>query len=78
MAYLHSAVTAHDFTSHGRIHASHERKRGFFWRFTQALAVSRMQQAEREIARYLAATGGKFTDEAEREIERRLMDRSRW
>ena len=32
-----------------------------------------MRQAEREVARYLADTGGKFTDEAEREIERRFL-----
>ncbi len=70
MAYLHSAFTAHDFT--------HDRKHRFFWRFMQALAASRMQQAEREIACYFAGTGAKFTDEAEREIERRLTDRSRW
>jgi len=32
-----------------------------------------------EPARYLADTGGKFTDEAEREIERRfLSNQSRW
>jgi hypothetical protein len=77
MAFLHSAVAAHDFT-HDRTHVSRERKHGFFSRFMQALVASRMQQAEREIACYFAGTGGKFTDEAEREIERRLMDRSRW
>ncbi len=78
MAYLHSAVTAHDFTSHERTPTSPVRKHGLFRRFMQALAAARLQQAEREIALYLARTGGKFTDEAEREIERRLMDRARW
>jgi hypothetical protein len=33
--------------------------------------VSRQRQVEREIARYLR--NGKFTDEAEREIERRFF-----
>ncbi len=32
---------------------------------------SRQRQAEREIARYLG--NGKFTDETEREIERRFL-----
>ena len=70
MAYLHSALTAHDL-------ASHEPKHGFFWHFMQAIAVSRMKQADREIAAYLARTGGKFTDESEREIERRFTAGSR-
>jgi hypothetical protein len=44
-----------------------------------AMMVSRMRQAEREIAQYITLTGGKFTDEAEREIERRFLSSStRW
>jgi hypothetical protein len=35
-----------------------------------------MRQAEREIAAYLARTGGKFTDSAEREIEQRFLSRN--
>ena len=38
-----------------------------------AMMVSRQRDAEREIARYLAGSGGKFTDETEREIERRFL-----
>jgi hypothetical protein len=38
-----------------------------------AMMASRQRQAEREIARYLRNHGGKFTDEAEREIERRFL-----
>ena len=38
---------------------------------------TRTRQAEREIARYLTANGGKFTDEAERDIERRFLGRRR-
>jgi hypothetical protein len=34
---------------------------------------ARMRQADREIARYLASTGGRFTDATEREIERRYL-----
>lgn len=75
MAYLRSAVSTHEFASHERKPA---REHGFFRRFIQALTAARMRQAERQIALYLARSGGKFTDEAEREIERQLMDRSRW
>ncbi len=54
-------------------------KRGFFTRLVDAMMASRMRQAEREIAQYLSNTGGKFTDEAEREIESRfLAASSRW
>lgn len=52
---------------------------GFFRRLLDAMMASRQHQAEREIAAYLADTGGKFTDEAEREIERRFLSNStRW
>lgn len=54
-------------------------QRGFFARLFDAMMVARMRQAEREIALYIDRTGGKFTDEAEREIERRfLSSSSRW
>jgi hypothetical protein len=46
---------------------------GLFSRIYATLAAARMRQAEREIARYLYGNGGKFTDEAEREIERRFL-----
>jgi hypothetical protein len=32
-----------------------------------------MREAERSVARYLAVTGFKLTDSAEREIERRFL-----
>jgi len=71
MAYLHSTLTAHDL-------ATREPKHGFFWHLMHALAASRMRQADREIAAYLARNGGKFTDESEREIERRLTAGPNW
>lgn len=52
-------------------------RRGLFTRLLDALMASRMRQAEREITAYLADTGGKFTDESEREIERRFLANSR-
>ncbi len=46
---------------------------GFFSRLLEALGRARQEQAEREIAVYLSTCGGKFTDEGEREIERRFL-----
>lgn len=48
-------------------------RKSFFARFLAAIAASRQREAERQIARYLAGSGGKFTDETEREIERRFL-----
>ena len=60
-------------------HAPALAKPNLFSRFVTALQASRMRQAERDVARYLSAHGGKFTDEAERNIERRfLSNSSRW
>jgi hypothetical protein len=42
-------------------------------RFVRAMQASRQNQADREIAAYLRRTGGKLTDSAEREIERRFL-----
>lgn len=42
-------------------------------RFIRAMQASRQRQADREIAAYLRRTGGKLTDTAEREIERRFL-----
>ena len=79
MAYTSFGIAARDlaFTKAGA--ADKIRKPSFFsWLFT-AMMAARTRAAEREIARYLQGAGGKFTDEAEREIERRfLSNQSRW
>jgi uncharacterized protein YecA (UPF0149 family) len=48
-------------------------QRSLFRRLFDAMIASRQRQAEREIARYLQSIGEKFTDDAEREIERRFL-----
>ncbi len=68
MAYAPLALALHDLAI-----AESPARKGFFARFMAALAVSRQRDAEREISRFLAGTGGKFTDETEREIERRFL-----
>jgi hypothetical protein len=48
-------------------------KRSPLRRLLDAIEQANMRRAEREIARYLSRRGGKFTDGAEREIERRFL-----
>jgi hypothetical protein len=67
MAYAPSAVAKGGFTTET---PARERP-GFFRRFLTAMMVARQRQADREIERYLQ--NSKFTDEAEREIERRFL-----
>jgi hypothetical protein len=43
-------------------------------RLLDAVEQANMRKAEREIARYLGGPGAKFTDDAEREIERRYLN----
>ena len=45
----------------------------FLSRLMTAMMMSRQRQADREIARYLELSGGKLTDNAEREIEQRFL-----
>ena len=47
--------------------------RRIFGALLEAMDESRWKQAEREISRYVALRGGRMTDEAEREIGRRLF-----
>jgi hypothetical protein len=67
MAYVPSTVAARDFISETR---PRNRFRVFGW-LADAMMLARQRQAEREIARYL--NNGKFTDQVEREIERRFL-----
>jgi hypothetical protein len=76
MAYAPSALSLRDVALP---HAPARKGKGFFARLLDAMIVSRQRDAEREIARYLAGSGGKITDETEREIERRfLSNASHW
>ncbi len=69
MANARLALSLHDFV----ILAPSPVRKGFLARLLAALAATRQREAEREIARYVAACGDKFTDETEREIERRFL-----
>jgi hypothetical protein len=70
MAYALSAHAVRDFVI---THTPTRTGKGLLVRLLDAMVASRQHQADREIARFLAGSGGKFTDETEREIERRFL-----
>ena len=79
MSYTSSAIELAFTKTYSPAKAKVAPARGFFSRLFDAMKAARLRQAEREIALYVSQTGGKFTDEAEREIERRfLSSSSRW
>ncbi len=52
-----------------------ERKRGLLGRFLDGLIEARQREAEQQVARLLARSGGKFTDSLERQAERTFLGR---
>jgi hypothetical protein len=75
MAFAHSVLTTRELYADK---AKSARPEGFFRHLLRAMQAARLRQAEREIGLYLARSGGKFTDEGEREIERRFLSNQRW
>jgi hypothetical protein len=51
------------------------RARGVFRRWLDAIIAAQQRRADREIARYIE-TAGRFTDDVEREIERRFLSKA--
>lgn len=47
-------------------------RRNLLWRIADAISRSRQRHADRDIAAYLARSGGRLTDAAERELMDRL------
>ena len=79
MSYTSSALELAFKSTYSPAKVGTAPKRSLFGRMLDATMSARMNQAEAEIGRYLAGTGNKFTDEAEREIERRFLSTpSRW
>jgi len=68
MAYARTLVAPRALAGPERV----PRKPSLLSRIAAAIEAANMRRAEREIARYLGH-GGKFTDETEREIERRFL-----
>jgi hypothetical protein len=72
MAYVHSATSIRELHTEPKTGPA-ARRPGYLRTLFRAMQEARLRQAEREIALYLARGGGKFTDEHEREIERRFL-----
>jgi len=70
MAFFSHALSSHDAVL---APADTPPRPTFFSRFIAAMMIARQRQADREIARYLELSGGKLTDAAEREIEKRFL-----
>ncbi len=73
MAYTTSALSPSDLAL---AQPDTRAKRNLFKQVIDAIIVSRQKQVGREIARYITGSGGKITDEIEREIERRFLSNS--
>ena len=65
-----TADLSHDAAEHAP-----ERNRGLLSRFLDRLIEARHREAEQQVARLLARSGGKFTDSLEREGERTVLGR---
>jgi hypothetical protein len=50
--------------------------RSLFLRFVDAIAASNQRKAEREIARYIRRSGGRLSDDLDREIADRFGNRT--
>jgi hypothetical protein len=54
---------------------SETRKRNLFLRIADAIGEPNRRKAEREIVRFIARNGGRFTDRLECDLARRFADR---
>jgi hypothetical protein len=73
MAYARGAASPREIPHESGTKTAPRAKRGALRRLLDAIQQSNMRRAERAIAVYLGAQGAKFTDESEREIERRFL-----
>ena len=53
-------------------------KAGVLRRIFDAISEPRQKQADRDIARFLARSGGRLTDDMEREMTQRLLTGNWW
>jgi hypothetical protein len=77
-AIMSTLTYSHDSVAASAAEAATEGRRKTFWRRVfDRMVAAQQRRAEREIAVYLASHGGLFTDDAEREIMRRLSGNAR-
>ena len=77
MAHATSALSSRDLSL---VESTTVARPSLFTRLVNAMIAARQRQVDREVAHYLIdSAGGKFTDQAEREIERRFLSNpTRW
>ena len=62
----------------GALHSAPTNKLSFFARLLHTQIEARQRHADRLVDQYLAVYGNKFTDDAERQIERLLLRAGEW
>jgi hypothetical protein len=68
------AYVSFDRIPHECVSSPHRSRRGLLRRIFDAFVTSQQRRADRDIARYVSESG-RFTDDTEREIERRFLFR---
>jgi hypothetical protein len=80
MAYTLSVRDRFHYFPHNAAPTSNVRanRPGLLSRIFHALFESRQRQADREIARFVAQSGGRLTDDMERQMTQRLLTGNWW
>jgi hypothetical protein len=74
MAFLSTTLSPPDASLATSNPARRDIRPSLLTRLLRAMVASRHHQADLEISRYLALSGGKMTDTAERVIEQRFLN----
>jgi len=69
MAYI---ATHRDFAQYGRQSGAKSKKPNLLRRFFDAVMRARQEHANRELAQFLIRSGGRLTDDIERQMNQRL------
>lgn len=69
MAFI---ATPRDFAHYGRHSGATSKRPNLLRRFYDAVMQARQKQANRELAQFLIRSGGRLTDDIEREMNQRL------
>ena len=71
---LRQGIHPHGTPACGSKRANAATRKGIFRRIFAALERSRQRYIDREVARFLAARGGRLTDDVERQLNQRFWD----
>jgi len=76
-AIMSTLTYSHDILTATAVETEVGARKPVWCRIADAMIAAQRRRAEREIALYLASHGGLFTDDAEREIMRRMSGQTR-